>query len=71
MGKGYQGALLEFGETVDKADAARYEGMWLGKDTAADESIEHSNGSVQKVRVVKKVPCQAVEYGVARSSKRS
>ena len=30
-------------------------GIWLGKDTEADESIVHCEGSVYKVRTVKRV----------------
>ena len=60
----YQGSLCEFGETVlfrmpgklrNKADTAWYTGIWLGKDTEADESIVHCEGSIYKVRTVKRV----------------
>ena len=39
----------------NKADTAWYTGIWLGKDTEADESIVHCEGSVYKVRTVKRV----------------
>ena len=60
----YQGALCEFGETVlfrmpgklrNKADAAWYTRIWLGKDTEADGSIVHCEGAVYKVRTVERV----------------
>ena len=60
----YQGSLCEFGETVlfrmpgklrNKANTAWYTGIWLGKDTEADESIVHCEGSVYKIRTVKRV----------------
>ena len=62
--KDYQGALCEFGETVllrmpgklkSKADSACHTGIWLGKDTEADESIVQCEGTVLKVRTVKRV----------------
>ena len=68
----YQGSLCEFGETVlfrmpgklrNKADTAWYTGIWLGKDTEADESIVHCEGSVYKVRTVKEShSLQAMEH---------
>ena len=58
----YQGALCEFGETVrflagteNKADTAWHTGIWLGKDIEADESIVQCEGTVLKVRTVKRV----------------
>ena len=62
--KDYQTGLCEFGETVlfrmpgklkDKADAAWHEGIWLGKDTEADESLVFGNGTMHKVRTVRRV----------------
>ena len=60
----YQGALCEFGETVlfrmpgklrNKADTAWHTGIWLRKDTKADEPIVHCEGAVYKVRTVQRV----------------
>ena len=60
----YQEPLCEFGETVlfrmsgksrDEDDTAWHTGIWLGKDTEADESIVHCEGTVHKVRTVKRV----------------
>ena len=60
--KDYQGALCEFGETVlfrmpeklkNAADTARHTGIW--KDTEADESIVQCEGTVLKVRTVKRI----------------
>ena len=60
----YQEPLCEFGETVlfrmleesrNEADTAWHTGIWLGKDTEADESIVHCEGTVRKVRTVKRV----------------
>ena len=54
----------EFGETVlfrmpgklrDKVDTAWYEGIWLGKDTEADESLMFGSGTMHKVRTVRRV----------------
>ena len=62
--KDYQGALCDFGETVlfrmpgklkNKADTAWHTGIWLGEDTEADESIVQCEGSVLKVRAVKRI----------------
>ena len=62
--KDYQTGLCEFGETVlfklpgklrEKADTAWFEGIWLGKDTEADESLVFGNGSMHKVRTVRRV----------------
>ena len=62
--KDYLGQLCEFGETVlfrmpgklkNKADTAWHTGIWLGKDTEADESIVQCEGTVLKVRTVKRV----------------
>ena len=62
--KDYQTGLCEFGETVlfrmpgklkDKADTAWHEGIWLGKDTEADESLVFGNGTMHKVRTVRRV----------------
>ena len=60
----YQEPLCEFGETVlfrmsgksrNEDDTAWHTGIWLGKDTEADESIVHCEGTVHKVRTVKRV----------------
>ena len=60
----YQEPLCEFGETVlfrmpeesrNEDDAAWHTGIWLGKDTEADESIVHCESTVHKVRTVKRV----------------
>ena len=60
----YQEPLCEFGETVlfrmskesrNEDDAAWHTGIWLGKDTEADESIVHCEGTVYKVCTVKRV----------------
>ena len=60
----YQESLCEFGETVlfrmpEKSrstdDTACHTGKWLGKDTEADESIVHWEGTIHKVRTVKRV----------------
>ena len=57
--KDYQTGLREFGETVlfrmpgklkDKADTAWLDGIWLGKDTEADESLVFGNGTMQKFK---------------------
>ena len=62
--KDYQTGLREFGETVlfrmpcklrDKVDTAWYEGIWLGKDTEVDESLVFGNGTMHKVRTVRRV----------------
>ena len=62
--KDYQTGLCEFGETVlfrmpgklcDKVDTAWYEGIWLGKDTEADGSLVFGNGTMHKVRTVRRV----------------
>ena len=62
--KDYQTGLCEFGETVlfrmpgklkDKADTAWHEGIWLGKDTEADESLVFGNGTMHKARTVRRV----------------
>ena len=62
--KDYQTGLREFGESVlfrmpgklrDKVDTAWYEGIWLGKDTEADESLVFGNGNMHKVRTVRRV----------------
>ena len=60
----YQEPLCEFGETVlfrmpeesrNEDDTAWHTGIWLGKDTEADESIVHCESTVYKVRTVKRV----------------
>ena len=60
----YQEPLCEFGETVlfrmpeesrNEDDTAWHTGIWLGKDTEADESIVHCEGTVYKVRTVRRV----------------
>ena len=43
------------GKLRDKVDTAWYEGIWLGKDTGADESLVFGNGTVHKVRTVRRV----------------
>ena len=62
--KDYQTGRCEFGETVlfrmpgklrDKVDTAWYEGIWLGKDTEADESLVFGQGTMHKVRTVRRV----------------
>ena len=60
----YQEPLCEFGETVlfrmpeesrNEDDTAWHTGIWLGKDTEADESIVHCGSTVYKVRTVKRI----------------
>ena len=38
----------------NEADTASHTGIWLGKDTEADESIVECEGTVLKVRTVKR-----------------
>ena len=40
---------------VTKVDTVWYQGIWLGKDTEADESLVFGNGTVHKVRTVRRV----------------
>ena len=63
-GKGTIREHCEFGETVllrmaeklkNKADTAWHTGIWLGKDIEADESVVQCEGTVLKVRTVKRV----------------
>ena len=62
--KDYHTGLCEFGETVlsrmprklhDKADTSWYEGIWLGKGTEAAESLVFGQGTMHKVRTVRRV----------------
>ena len=43
------------GKLKNKADTAWHTGIWLGKDTEAQESIVQCEGTVLKVRSVKRV----------------
>ena len=43
------------GKSRNEDDTAWHTGIWLGKDTEADESIVHCEGTVHKVRAVKRV----------------
>ena len=43
------------GKLRNKADTAWHTGTWLGKDTEADESIVQCDGTILKVRAVKRV----------------
>ena len=43
------------GKLRDKVDTAWYEGIWLGKDTEADESLVFGQGTMHKVRTVQRV----------------
>ena len=43
------------GKLRDKVDTAWYEGIWLGKDTEVDESLVFGNGTMHKVRTVRRV----------------
>ena len=62
--RNYQESLCEFGEIVlfrtpgksrNTDDTAWHTGIWLGKDTEADESIVHCEGTVHKLPTVKRI----------------
>ena len=43
------------GKLRDKVDTAWYEGISVGKDTEADESLVFGQGTMHKVRTVRRV----------------
>ena len=62
-GKNYSSTVCEFGETVlfrysgklkDKGDTAWSTGIWLGRDTEADEHIVSTGTGIIKVRTIKR-----------------